>query len=58
QYSQKQSSSHLKILVNHSSIINPSNPCSSLSSSSSSSLSNRSSSSLSPSSPKLWKPYM
>ncbi len=56
QYSQQQSSSScLKILINHSSITNSINPCSSLSSSSSSTVS---SNSLSPSSPKLWKPYM
>ncbi len=54
-YSQQQSSSScLKILINHPSIINSTNPCSSLSSSSSTISSN----SLSPSSPKLWKPYM
>ncbi len=59
QYSQQQqqqqsSSSCLKIFINHSSISNSTNPCSSLSSSSSTVSSN----SLSPSSPKLWKPYM
>jgi hypothetical protein len=48
-YPQQQSSSCLKILINHSSITNTN----SLSSSSS-----VSSNSLSPSSPKLWKPYM
>lgn len=48
------SPSHLKILVNHPAMTNPSNLCSSLASTSS----NGSSSSLSPSSPKLWKPYM
>ncbi len=54
QYSQQQPSSCLKILINHSSIANSTNACSSLSSSSSTVSSN----SLSPSSPKLWKPYM
>lgn len=53
---QQSPSSCLKILVNHSSIINSANPSSSLPSSSSSST--VSSNSLSPSSPKLWKPYM
>jgi hypothetical protein len=55
QYSQQQSSSCLKILINHPSLTNSNNPCSSLSSLSTSSVS---SNSLSPSSPKLWKPYM
>lgn len=51
-YPSQQSSSCLKILINHSSLSNTQTPCPSTSSSC------LSSNSLGSSSPKLWKPYM